>query len=117
MSIQKNKKEQLIENEEQPITEKKKKVLSQKVLENLALGRQKRIDNLELKRKERDEEKTLNKKVTPSVRKYKSKTHKIQKLSEIRKINIIFSSTQEKEEFSYPICWGILKMSGSAFFT
>ena len=37
--------------------------MSQKVLENLALGRQKRIDNLELKRKERDEEKTLNKKV------------------------------------------------------
>ena len=63
MSIQKNKKEQLIENEEQPITEKKKKVFSQKVLENLAFGRQKRIDNLELKRKERDEEKTLNKKV------------------------------------------------------
>ena len=69
MSIQKNKKEKLIEDEEQPITEekqiheKKKKVLSQKVLENLALGRQKRIDNLELKRKERDEEKTLNKKV------------------------------------------------------
>ena len=46
MSIQKNKKDKLIEDEEQPITEKKKKVLSQKVLENLALGRQKRIDNL-----------------------------------------------------------------------
>ena len=42
MSIQKNKKEQLIEDKEQPITEKKKKVLSQKVLENLALGRQKK---------------------------------------------------------------------------
>ena len=41
MSIQKNKKEKLIQDEEQPITEekqineKKKKVLSQKVLENL----------------------------------------------------------------------------------
>ena len=54
----KNKKEQLIEKEKQSITDKKKKVL-----ENLALGRQKRIDNLELKQKERDEEKTLNKKV------------------------------------------------------
>ena len=54
---------------------------------------------------------------TPSVRKYKSKTHKIQKLSERRKINIIFTSIQQKEECSYPICWGILKMSGSAFFT
>ena len=45
---------------------------------------------------------TGEKKGTPSVRKYKSKTRKIQKLSEIRKINIIFSSTQQKEEFSYP---------------
>ena len=49
MSIQKNKKEKLNEDEEQPITEekkineKKKKVLSQKVLENLALGRQKKL--------------------------------------------------------------------------
>ena len=39
--------------------------MSQKVLENLALGRswRKRIDNLELKFKEREEENTLNKKV------------------------------------------------------
>ena len=39
------------------------------------------------------------------------------KLAEIRKNNIILSSTEQKEQFSYPICWGILRMSGSAFST
>jgi len=39
----------------------------------------------------------------------------MQELSEIRNINIMLSSTRQKEECSYPICWGILKMSGVHF--
>ena len=64
MLIQKNKNNKLIEEvQEEIIPEKKKRIVSQKVLGALAIGRKKRQDALELKRKERDEQRDLNKKV------------------------------------------------------
>ena len=64
MSIQKNKKDNLIEEiQEEIIPEKKKRIASQKKLDALALGRKKRQDALLLKRQEHEKQMELNKKV------------------------------------------------------
>ena len=54
---------------------------------------------------------------TPSVRKYKAVRAKNPKILEIRKNNIISSSTQPKEEFPCAFCWDSLKLRGSRIFT
>ena len=64
MSIQNNKKDNLIEEiQEDIIPEKNKRIASQKTLDALALGRKKRQDALLLKRQEREKQMELNKKV------------------------------------------------------
>ena len=54
---------------------------------------------------------------TPSVQKYKAIRAKISENIEIRKNNIISSSTQPKEEFPCALCWDSLKLRGSRIFT
>ena len=64
MSIQKNKKDNLIEEiQEEIIPEKKKRIMSQKTLDAFAIGRKKRQDALLLKRQEHAKQMELNKKV------------------------------------------------------
>jgi len=55
--------------------------------------------------------------ITPSVRKYKAIRAKNSENIEIRKTNLISSSTQPKEEFPCALCWDSLKLRGSRIFT